>query len=74
LQKFERSVSLLAWGLNEEDLVEAFLDRAFALLEDNVIDYEIVFIDDGSTDRTPEILAEYAKKEPRLKIVRHDRK
>jgi glycosyltransferase involved in cell wall biosynthesis len=73
LQKFERSVSLLAWGLNEEDLVEAFLDRAFALLEDCVIDYEIVFIDDGSTDRTPEILAEYAKKEPRLKIVRHDR-
>jgi glycosyltransferase involved in cell wall biosynthesis len=73
LQKFERSVSLLAWGLNEEDLVEAFLDRAFALLEETVFDYEVVFVDDGSTDRTPNLLAAYAAKEPRLKIVRHDR-
>jgi glycosyltransferase involved in cell wall biosynthesis len=73
LEKFGRSVSLLAWGLNEEDLVEAFLDRAFALLEAAVVDYEIVFVDDGSTDRTPELLAGYAAKEPRLKIIRHDR-
>lgn len=73
MEKFSRSVSLLAWGLNEEDLVEAFLDRAFALLEATVIDYEIVFVDDGSTDRTPELLAAYASKEPRLKIIRHDR-
>ena len=73
MQKFERSVSLLAWGLNEEDLLEAFLDRAFALLEETSTDYEVVFVDDGSTDRTPELLVAYAKKEPRLKIVRHDR-
>jgi glycosyltransferase involved in cell wall biosynthesis len=73
LEKFSRGVSLLAWGLNEEDLVESFLDRAFALLEDTAIDYEIVFVDDGSTDRTPELLAAYAAKEPRLKIIRHDR-
>jgi hypothetical protein len=40
LHKFERTVSLLAWGFNEEDLVEAFLHRAFALLEETVTDYE----------------------------------
>jgi glycosyltransferase involved in cell wall biosynthesis len=73
LQKFEHSVSLLAWGLNEEDLVDSFLDRAFALLKETVVDYEVVFVDDGSTDRTPELLAAYAAKEPRLRIVRHDR-
>jgi glycosyltransferase involved in cell wall biosynthesis len=73
LQKFEHSISLLAWGLNEEDLVEAFLDRAFALLEETAVDYEVIFVDDGSTDRTPELLAAYAVKEPRLKIVRHER-
>jgi glycosyltransferase involved in cell wall biosynthesis len=73
LEKFGRGVSLLAWGLNEEDLVDAFLDRAFALLEAAAVDYEIVFVDDGSTDRTPELLAAYARKEPRLKIIRHDR-
>jgi glycosyltransferase involved in cell wall biosynthesis len=73
LQKFERSVSLLAWGLNEEYLIEGFLDRAFALLAETVVDYEVVFVDDGSTDRMPELLAAYAAREPRLKIVRHDR-
>ena len=72
MQKFEHSVSMLAWGLNEEDLVEAFLDRAFAVLEETVTDYEVVFVDDGSTDRTPALLSAYAAKEPRLKIVRHD--
>lgn len=73
LPKFERGVSMLAWALNEEDLVEGFLARAFALLESTALDYELVFVDDGSTDRTPELLAAYATKEPRLKIVRHDR-
>jgi glycosyltransferase involved in cell wall biosynthesis len=73
LEKFGRSVSLLAWGLNEEDLVESFLDRAFALLEATVVEYEIVFVDDGSTDHTPELLAAYAKREPRLKVIQHDR-
>lgn len=71
--KFDRSVSLLAWGLNEAELLEPFLDRAFSLLESVATDYEVVFVDDGSTDATPEILTAYAAKEPRLRIVRHDR-
>jgi glycosyltransferase involved in cell wall biosynthesis len=73
LAKFDRGVSMLAWGLNEADLLEPFLDRAFALLEANVVDFEVVFVDDGSTDRTPEILAAYSAREPRLKVVRHER-
>jgi glycosyltransferase involved in cell wall biosynthesis len=67
--KFDRSVSLLAWGLNEEELVEEFLDRAFALLQATVEEYEVVFVDDGSTDRTGELLAAYARREPRLRIL-----
>lgn len=67
--KFDRSVSLLAWGLNEAELVEGFLDRAFALLRDNVEEYEVVFVDDGSTDDMPRLLAEYAKREPRLRVI-----
>jgi glycosyltransferase involved in cell wall biosynthesis len=68
-QKFDRSVSLLAWGLNEELLLEGFLDKAFAMLEAAVTDYEIVFVNDGSTDRTAEILAAYQASEPRLKVI-----
>lgn len=68
-KKFDRSVSLLAWGLNEEDLVEGFLDRAFALLEEVVEDYEVIFVNDGSTDNTAKILEAYSRKEPRIKII-----
>ena len=32
--KFDRSVSMLAWGYNEEELVKSFLDRAFALIRE----------------------------------------
>jgi glycosyltransferase involved in cell wall biosynthesis len=68
-QKFNRSVSLLAWGLNEELLLIGFLDKAFGMLEAAVTDYEVVFVNDGSTDQTAEILTAYQAREPRLKIV-----
>lgn len=72
LGKFDGSVSLLAWALNEEAIVESFLERAVGLLENTVDDWEIVFVDDCSTDRTPEILRAFAAREPRLRIIRHE--
>jgi glycosyltransferase involved in cell wall biosynthesis len=73
LGKFDRSVSLGAWGYNEALLVESFLTRAIDLLSRTVHDWEIVFVDDGSTDSTPEILQEFAQREPRLRVARHPR-
>lgn len=68
-QRFDRSVSLLAWGLNEEALVEEFLDRAFRTLEEAADDFEVIFINDGSSDGTGDILERYRQKEPRLKVI-----
>lgn len=73
LGKFDKSVSLLTWGYNEEDLVERFLDRAVALLDANIKDWEIVFVNDGSTDRTSQILDAYALREPRVRPVHNQR-
>jgi len=72
-EKFEGSVSLLAWAYNEEQLIVDFLDRAFKLLDEVASDYEIALVDDASTDRTPELLAKYAAIEPRLRVIRHPR-
>lgn len=72
LPKFTRSVSLLTWGLNEELLLEDFLGRAFALMDATVEDFEVIFVNDGSTDRTAEILAEFAAREPRLKVITNE--
>jgi glycosyltransferase involved in cell wall biosynthesis len=73
LGKFDRSVSLGAWAYNEELLVESFLLRAIDLLDRTVHDWEIVFVDDGSTDSTPKILRDFTEREPRLRVVHHPR-
>jgi glycosyltransferase involved in cell wall biosynthesis len=71
--KFTRGVSMLAWAYNEEDLIEGFLRRAVELLERAVTDWEIVLVDDCSTDRTNKIATAFALNEPRIRIVRHGR-
>lgn len=70
--KFDRSVSLLCWAYNEEASIGEFLERASLLMASTVEDYEIVLIDDGSTDRTYEIATAFQKKNYKLKIFRNE--
>jgi len=68
MAKFDKSVSLLCWGYNEEASIEEFFRRAAALMEGACEDWEIVFIEDGSTDRTLEIARLCAEGNPRIKV------
>jgi glycosyltransferase involved in cell wall biosynthesis len=72
-RKFTRGVSLLCWGYNEEDSIGEFLERATELLSNAVEDYEIVFIEDGSTDRTYEIAKAFGEKNPKLRIYQNEK-
>jgi glycosyltransferase involved in cell wall biosynthesis len=71
--RFDRSVSMVAWAYNEEVLIGCFLERALAALEESVDDYELVLVDDGSTDRTSEIAQAHARREPRLRVITNER-
>ncbi len=71
--KFDRSVSLVCWAYNEEASIAGYLERALSLMEASVEDYEVILIDDASTDRTGEIAASFQKKNGRLKIFRNER-
>ena len=62
------SLSMLGWALNEEESLGGYIDRAGALLASLTDDYELVFIDDGSTDRTWEIAVEYQRTRPWLSV------
>ena len=64
---------MVAWGYNEEALVGDFLERALAALEAAVEDYELVLVDDGSTDRTNEIAQAIAARNPRLRVITNER-
>jgi len=45
-------ISVLAPAHNEEQHIRQFIEEAEAVMEGLGLDYEIVVIDDGSTDKT----------------------
>jgi len=55
--------------LNEERNAPELHGRIVRVLESQDIDFEIVFVDDGSTDRTPDILRDLHDHDPRVKSV-----
>jgi glycosyltransferase involved in cell wall biosynthesis len=71
--KFGGSISLLCWAYNEENSILEFLERASQLMEAAVEDYEIILIEDGSTDRTYQFAAEFQKQNENLKVFRNEK-
>jgi glycosyltransferase involved in cell wall biosynthesis len=66
------SLSMLGWALNEEASVAGYIERAGAFLAAIADDFELILIDDGSTDRTWEIAIECGKTRPWLKLHKND--
>jgi glycosyltransferase involved in cell wall biosynthesis len=61
-------VSVVTIFYNEE----RFLAEAIASVRGQTLaDWELILVDDGSTDRSPEIAREAAADEPRIKVVSH---
>ena len=73
LPKFDRGVSCLCWAYNEEEVIEKYLLRLNALLERYAENYEIVIVDDCSTDRTNEIIRAVQEKIPEIRLIRNEK-
>jgi glycosyltransferase involved in cell wall biosynthesis len=58
---------------NEEGNVEALAGRVIATMEGVGETFELLFVDDGSSDRTPALLASLAVREPRVRVLRFTR-
>jgi glycosyltransferase involved in cell wall biosynthesis len=65
------SISLFFPAWNEEDYVERAVTRAMDVLPRLTDDFEIIVVNDASTDRTQEIAEGLAAKIPQLRVITH---
>ncbi len=54
---------------NEEDILPLALGEAVEALEELCERWELIVVDDGSTDATPRILARWSEREPRIRVL-----
>ncbi len=63
------SLSIVIPAFNEEESLGYVLTDTLKNLPKTVKDYEIIVVDDGSTDRTPQIANSFVKKNKRVRVI-----
>ncbi len=67
------SISVFFPCYNEQENVYRTVERALAVLEKLKADFELIIVDDGSSDRTGQIADEISSRDDRVKVVHHQR-
>lgn len=67
------TISVVIPVYNEQEVLSLLFERLDRALADLGEPYELVFVDDGSRDRTPEILLEKQRADPQVVVVRLSR-
>jgi len=66
-------ISVVIPAYNEEENIPILYEKLKKVLDNIGEGYEIIFVDDGSQDRTPDILKDIAKKDKKVKVIRFRR-
>lgn len=56
---------------NEQGTIAEIIGKTAAVMEEVANNYEIIVVNDGSTDNTPKIVEEHAKKNKNIRLVTH---
>jgi glycosyltransferase involved in cell wall biosynthesis len=68
------SLSVFFPAYNDAPSLPGLIAKTFAVLEERVASYEVIVINDGSRDRTAEVLEELRKQyAPYLRVVTHEK-
>jgi len=65
-------LSLVIFCYNEEGNIGRVVEACVALLPKLSADYELIVVDDGSSDSTAEDVRGYAAKHPFIRLIRHE--
>ena len=68
------SLSVFFPAYNDAPSLPTLIARTFAVLEQNVPDFEVIVVNDGSQDNTAEVLQQLQQLHgPRLRVIHHDK-
>ncbi|MBS1791622.1 MAG: glycosyltransferase family 2 protein [Acidobacteria bacterium] len=73
VQKRRPSISVFFPAYNDEGSIAAMVTNALALLPQITDDYEVVVVNDGSSDGTAAVLDELARKHSTVRVIHHPR-
>ncbi len=65
------SLSIFFPCYNEEQNVQTMIEQAAQVGNDYGIDYEILIVDDGSSDRSVKMIQDEAKKNSHIRLIQH---
>jgi glycosyltransferase involved in cell wall biosynthesis len=61
-------------AFNEEDNIGKTLEYVLSILKNlNLKEYEVIVVNDGSKDKTAELVKEWEKKDSHIRLVNHDK-
>lgn len=66
-----KNLSVFFPCVNEQGNLENIINKAEEVLKHLQLEYEIIIVDDGSTDKTSALAEELAKKDKRIKVIHH---
>src|SRR5262245_3369923 len=67
------TVSVFFPAFNDEGSIARLVDEALEILPRITNDYEVIVVNDGSSDGTAAVLEEMANKSSRLRVIHHQR-
>ena len=70
-QSLARSLSIVIPAYNEEENVASAVERVAQVAQTLGIEYEIIVVNDGSRDRTGDIVRELQTRVPHIKLIEH---
>jgi dolichol-phosphate mannosyltransferase len=68
-----KELSIVVSVYNEDESLDKFYAAITKVMEGSGVDYELIFVNDGSQDRSQVLLSKYEKQDDRVKVIQFTR-